>query len=202
MDVSDQGGVPRGARIGGEERVTLELFFDLVFVFALTQVTGFPHPSPHVAGDVAGRRAAHGAMGGVGGVLLADQRRAGRGGDPSAAGDLLRDGCHVRGLARCPRRLRRVWGALRGGILRGVPLAHGPFRACHRTRAGAPGRPPARTGLLGRPCCARCGRLPRRLRPGCAVGCGARTRVRRGGGAASRASGSTRGISPSATASW
>ena len=41
MDVSDRGGVPR-ARIGGEERVTpLELFFDLVFVFALTQVTGF-----------------------------------------------------------------------------------------------------------------------------------------------------------------
>jgi low temperature requirement protein LtrA len=30
------------ARIGGEQRVTpLELFFDLVFVFALTQVTGF-----------------------------------------------------------------------------------------------------------------------------------------------------------------
>src|ERR687893_1357278 len=41
MDLSDQGGVPR-ARIGGELRVTpLELFFDLVFVFALTQVIGF-----------------------------------------------------------------------------------------------------------------------------------------------------------------
>jgi low temperature requirement protein LtrA len=41
MDVSDRGGVPP-ARIGGEQRVTpLELFFDLVFVFALTQVTGF-----------------------------------------------------------------------------------------------------------------------------------------------------------------
>jgi low temperature requirement protein LtrA len=41
MDVSDQGGVPP-ARIRGEQRVTpLELFFDLVFVFALTQVTGF-----------------------------------------------------------------------------------------------------------------------------------------------------------------
>src|SRR5919112_3610370 len=41
MDLSDQGGVAR-ARIGGEQRVTpLELFFDLVFVFALTQVTGF-----------------------------------------------------------------------------------------------------------------------------------------------------------------
>ena len=40
MDVSDQGGVPP-ARIGNEQRVTpLELFFDLVFVFALTQVTG------------------------------------------------------------------------------------------------------------------------------------------------------------------
>jgi low temperature requirement protein LtrA len=41
MDVSDQGGLQR-ARSGVEERVTpLELFFDLVFVFALTQVTGF-----------------------------------------------------------------------------------------------------------------------------------------------------------------
>jgi low temperature requirement protein LtrA len=41
MHVSDQGGVQR-ARAGGEERVTpLELFFDLVFVFTLTQVTGF-----------------------------------------------------------------------------------------------------------------------------------------------------------------
>ena len=41
MEVSDRGGVPP-ARVGGEQRVTpLELFFDLVFVFALTQVTGF-----------------------------------------------------------------------------------------------------------------------------------------------------------------
>ena len=41
MDLSDRGGGPR-ARIGSEQRVTpLELFFDLVFVFALTQVTGF-----------------------------------------------------------------------------------------------------------------------------------------------------------------
>ena len=41
MDLSDQGGVPR-AQVGGEQRVTpLELFFDLVFVFALTQVTSF-----------------------------------------------------------------------------------------------------------------------------------------------------------------
>src|SRR5918993_2506004 len=47
MSISDQGGVLR-ARSGAEERVTpLELFFDLVFVFALTQVTGFlsDHPT-------------------------------------------------------------------------------------------------------------------------------------------------------------
>jgi low temperature requirement protein LtrA len=47
MHVSNQGGLQR-ARAGGEERVTpLELFFDLVFVFALTQVTGFlaDHPT-------------------------------------------------------------------------------------------------------------------------------------------------------------
>jgi low temperature requirement protein LtrA len=41
MDVPDQGGVPP-ARSRGEQRVTpLELFFDLLFVFALTQVTAF-----------------------------------------------------------------------------------------------------------------------------------------------------------------
>jgi len=47
MDLSDQGGLPP-ARIRGERRVTpLELFFDLVLVFALTQVTGFlaDHPT-------------------------------------------------------------------------------------------------------------------------------------------------------------
>ena len=110
MDLSDQGGMPR-ARIRGEQRVTpLELFFDLVFVFALTQVTGFLSDSPHVAGDVAGCRAARGALDGVGGLLVAYQRRAGRGCDPSAAADLLRDGCHVRGLAGCPWRLRPSMG--------------------------------------------------------------------------------------------
>src|SRR5215204_3365892 len=36
-----------------------------------------PHPSPHVAGDVAGRRAAHGIAGIVGELLVADQRRTG-----------------------------------------------------------------------------------------------------------------------------
>ena len=40
---------------GGEERVTpLELFFDLIFVFALTQVTGFVVEDPTWAGLVKG----------------------------------------------------------------------------------------------------------------------------------------------------
>jgi low temperature requirement protein LtrA len=39
MHVSDQGGLLR-ARGGGEQRVTpLELFFDLVYVFAVTQLS-------------------------------------------------------------------------------------------------------------------------------------------------------------------
>jgi low temperature requirement protein LtrA len=40
MDVSDHGGQPLRARDGGEQRVTpLELFFDLVYVFAITQLS-------------------------------------------------------------------------------------------------------------------------------------------------------------------
>ena len=117
----------------------------------------------------------------LGELLVAYQRRTGRGGDPRAAGDLLRDGRHVRGLACRPRCLRRVRGDLRRGLLCGAALAGAPFRARHRPRAGtAPGHPPARTGLLGRPCAAHRGRLPRRLRPGCALGRSARDRLRRG----------------------
>lgn len=40
--------------VDGEERVTpLELFFDLVFVFAITQVTGLPLPRPDVGRSLA-----------------------------------------------------------------------------------------------------------------------------------------------------
>jgi low temperature requirement protein LtrA len=54
MSISDQGGVLR-ARSGAEERVTpLELFFDLVFVFALTQVTGFLSDRPTWLGMLQG----------------------------------------------------------------------------------------------------------------------------------------------------
>src|SRR3712207_9200217 len=65
--------------------------------------------------NAAGRRAAGGVVVGVGWVLVADQRRAGRGGDPRAVGNPHLDGGHAGGLARRARRLRRVWGALRLG---------------------------------------------------------------------------------------
>ena len=76
MDLSDQGGVPR-ARIGGELRVTpLELFFDLVFVFALTQVTGFL--ADHLTWTGMSQGTVRSAVVGMGVLLVADQRRARR----------------------------------------------------------------------------------------------------------------------------
>ena len=103
MDVSDREGLPR-VRVGGEERVTpLELFFDLVFVFAFTQVAGFL--SDHLTWlGMLQAAALLVALWTIWGVLVADQRRAGRGGDPSAAVDLHRDGGHVRSLAGCTSR--------------------------------------------------------------------------------------------------
>src|SRR5918994_4607689 len=98
MHVSDQGGLQR-ARAGGEERVTpLELFFDLVFVFALTQVTGFLADHPTWIGMLKAA-ALLAALWAAWGLLVADQRRARRGGHPRPAGDLLRDGGHVRCLS-------------------------------------------------------------------------------------------------------
>ena len=45
--------MPARTRESGEERVTpLELFFDLIFVFALTQVTGLVVADPTWAGLV------------------------------------------------------------------------------------------------------------------------------------------------------
>jgi hypothetical protein len=101
-----------------ERRVTpLELFFDLVFVFALTQVTGFLADHLTWVGMVQGAAL---LVVGVGVILVADQRRASRGGDPRAAGDPHGDGGHARSLARRPGRLRQVRGALRPSLLRSI----------------------------------------------------------------------------------
>jgi hypothetical protein len=149
-----------------ERRVTpLELFFDLVFVFALTQVTGFLADHLTWVGMLQGA-----ASGVVGGILVADQRRASRGGDPCAAGDPNRDGGRGRSFARRPRRLWQVWGALRFSLLRSADLARGAVRARHRQHAGdAPSYRPPSAGLSGRPGPAHRGRVSGQLRPGCAM---------------------------------
>src|SRR4028119_2080628 len=65
-----------------------------------------PRRPPHVDRDVAGRRSARGAVVGVGRIRVADQRRAGRGGNPRAARDPRRDGGRAGGAAGGRRRRR------------------------------------------------------------------------------------------------
>ncbi len=66
--------MPARTRESGEERVTpLELFFDLIFVFALTQVTGLVVADPTWAGLVRGLAGAQRALVGLGCLRLADE---------------------------------------------------------------------------------------------------------------------------------
>ena len=72
-----------------------------------------PHPgnrlsgrSPHLGQDDPGGGPACGVVVGVGWIRVADQRRAGRGGDPCALGDPDGDGGHAGCLSSRPRRLR------------------------------------------------------------------------------------------------
>ena len=94
---SRRGGAPR-------QKVTpLELFFDLVFVFAFTQVTGADGREPDLGGPRPGDAGAGGRLVGVGRLRVADQRpalrrrdRAGR----AARGDGRDAGRGARGAAR------------------------------------------------------------------------------------------------------
>ena len=89
--------------VEGEERVTpLELFFDLVFVFALTQVTG-SSPRTRVGRAPARRAPVRGPVVGVGGVRLADEHARPRGRRRSS-GRVRHDG---RDADRGPRDARR-----------------------------------------------------------------------------------------------
>ena len=110
----------RGRRLEAVEQresvSPLELFFDLVFVFALTQVTEFMaaessarrrparHPDDHRAVVVLDR------------LLLAVQRGAGRAG-VHAARDVRRDGGHVRPGHHDSRGVRRPAGGLHGPVV-------------------------------------------------------------------------------------
>jgi Bacterial low temperature requirement A protein (LtrA) len=143
----------------------LELFFALVFVFALTQVTGFLADHLTWTGMLQGT--VRSAVVGMGVLLVADQRRAHRGNHPRATGDPLCDRGYARSFARRTRRLRRVRGALRLSLLRGATLARGALRARHRTNPGdAARRPPVSTWFVGRAGVAHRGWVPRWLGPG------------------------------------
>ena len=79
--------------VDGEERVTpLELFFDLVFVFAITQVTGFLAANETGEGLLRGARFCLPLS--VGDVRLADEHRRSKGRRRSTGG-LRRSGRHV-----------------------------------------------------------------------------------------------------------
>ena len=89
-----------------EQRVTpLELFFDLVFVFALTQVTGFLADHLTWTGMLQGAALlavlwwAWRAYSWLTNAVPAEEVI-------SAVGDPFRDGGHARRLARCSGRLR------------------------------------------------------------------------------------------------
>ncbi len=98
--------MPARTRESGEERVTpLELFFDLIFVFALTQVTGLVVADPTWAGLVRGLRRARRALVGMGCVCLADEHDRSRGRGRAA--------CHVRCDGRDADRVFRRAGRIR-----------------------------------------------------------------------------------------
>ena len=134
----------RGDPADVEQAVTpLELFFDLVFVFAITQVTG---SSPHDAGvDAAGRgdRRSSPRCGRVGVLRVAGQHRGIRRGR-RARRPAVDDGRAADRLAGGPARLRRGRAGLRRRLLR---RARGAHRGVRRR-------------LAGRPAAARRGRAP------------------------------------------
>ena len=87
---------PRLLPVAEEARVTpIELFFDLVFVFSLTQVTALMGDRPHAARARARAARARAALVVLGRLRLARQRGAGRGG-PRPRRDVRRDGRDVR----------------------------------------------------------------------------------------------------------
>ena len=169
-----RGRAPRlsAARREGERVTPLELFFDLVFVLAITQCTALMSHHPTWSGLIAGAAGARRALVGLGRLRLADQRHRPRGGR-GAAGHLRRDGGAADRLAlraggvrqprpspspcdrRLPRRPHRPLHARQPRRRRPAPL--GPrARRQHRGRGHACSPPPrsstasrrGRSGLL------------------------------------------------------
>ena len=181
MSTTDPAGT---AAAGGdlvERRVApLELFFDLVFVFALTQVTGFLADHLTWTGMLQGAALlavlwwAWAGYAWLTNAVPAEEAIGARLVILTAMAAML-----VASLA-----VPDAFGE--DGVLFGVAyfvvrLLHIPVRARHRQHArGALDHPQAFAGLPGRPSAAHPGRVRGRLHPGHALGLGARDRLGRG----------------------
>ena len=120
-----------------DERVTpLELFFDLVFVLALTQCTTLIAHDADLGGHAQGPARARDAVVVVGRLRVADERRRSRGGR-GAPGDLRRDGRVPRRGAVRARRVRRRGAAVRVRVRGGAHRAHRAVHARQPRRRGA-----------------------------------------------------------------
>ena len=123
-----------------EERVTpLELFFDLIFVFAITQVTGFVVADPTWGGLVRGPARARCALVVLGRVRLADEHDQPRGGHRPDR-DVRGDGGDADRIAGRAGRLRRRRVPLR------VRLRGGSDRSSGAVRRRRPRRPRSARG--------------------------------------------------------
>ena len=102
---------------GASARVTnVELFFDLVYVFAVTQLSALPDRPPHGRGRAAGPAAADHGLAGLGLHHLGDEL-AGPGADPGPADAARADPGQPGHVGRAAGRVRRA-GAGRGRRLR------------------------------------------------------------------------------------
>ena len=133
-----------------ERRVSpLELFFDLVFVFALTQITAFLASHLTWGGVLQGMALLAALWGAWTGYSWLTNAVPADGCDTRQAHYPLRHGGDARGLPRRPRRFRPRWGDLRPRLLRGAAPGGGPPGALSLAHArGAAGHPPAGPGFL------------------------------------------------------
>ena len=125
----------------GERVMPLELFFDLVFVLALTQCTALMAKDPTWEGMAQAMLDPRAHVVGMGRLRVAHQRGQSRGGD-GAHRNHGGDGGHARGGAHRARGVRHLRRALRRSVCGGPSGAH---RALRR---GEPGEPAFRHSVL------------------------------------------------------
>ena len=143
-----------------EQSVTaLELFFDLVFVFAITQVTGVPRPRPVLDAARRGARDPRGALVGLERLRVARQhRRDRRGRDPASCYSGRCGAAHR--VARGAGRVRRARAAVRVAFFVVRVMHIGAYGVRPRTiRGSGMSSPGSRGRSCRRPACW-CSRAP------------------------------------------